>query len=315
VAVSLGKAATAAPAATGFGLSAFGLEVSSDFPLPGAAPGGDPAAADLALWLVPQDELVPLMREARVLRLLHAFDGCAYAMLEGPQGDHLLLYGHRGAMHLSADRTVLRCAPSTVDDPHWQRVLLDTVLWTVSLLTGFELLHASAVDTAAGVVAFSAVSGGGKSSLAAEYLRRGAAFFSDDIVALDDSGDRVSAHPGPAVMNVPGRVDPAEVGGTVIAEIGDERWVEVAAPALGSRPLAAIVLVDRAPGHEAACTRIDGTTLDLLPHGLGLPHLEGRDRRRFEVFGRVAAETPLLHLTANLDVPPAALADLVDAAL
>ena len=75
--------------------------------------------------------------------------------------------------HLSTDGRVLRCAPTDRDDPIWQRVLLDTVLWTVSLLRGYEQLHASAVRTADGVIAFTAGSGGGKTSLAAEFLRRG----------------------------------------------------------------------------------------------------------------------------------------------
>ena len=68
-------------------------------------------------------------------------------MLEGADGDVLIRYGHRAFFHLSADRRVLRCAPTERDDPIWQRVLLDTVLWTASLLRGYELLHASAVQT------------------------------------------------------------------------------------------------------------------------------------------------------------------------
>ena len=98
-------------------------------------------------------------------------------------------------------------------------------LWTVSLLRGFELLHASAVTTDHGLIALVARTGGGKSSLAAEFLRRGAALFSDDIVALDDAGGEVIAHPGPPLMNLPRVLPPAQVGGTVVAEFGDERWV------------------------------------------------------------------------------------------
>jgi hypothetical protein len=303
----------AAPIADSVRLSAFGLEIDADFPLPGARPGG--AEGDLSLRLAPQDEFVPLIGEARLLRLLASFDDCAYAMLEAPAGDVLICYGHRALLHLSADRRLLRCAPTVQDDPHWQRVLLDTVLWSVSLLRGFELLHASAVETPAGIVAFVAASGGGKSSLAAEYLRRGASFFSDDIVALDDPDGRVVGFPGPPVINLPRQFAPADVAARPIADFGDERWVEVEPVSPGARPLAAVVIVDRARGHEAACARVEATTLELLPHALGLPHLEERVRRRFELFSRVAATTPVLHLTADLDVPTGELADLVDAAL
>jgi hypothetical protein len=297
-----------------FRLSAFGLEVDADFALPGARPGTAPEA-DLALRLVPQDEFLPLIAEPRMLRLLASFDDCPYAMLEAPAGDALLCYGHRAFLHLSADRRILRCGPTVRDDPHWQRVLLDTVLWSVSLLRGFELLHASAVETPAGVIAFVAASGGGKSSLAAEYLRRGASFFSDDIVALDDSDGRVVGFPGPPVINLPRQLEPAEVGARPIADFGEERWVEIEPVSPGARSLAAVVIVDRAPRQEAACSRVEATTLELLPHALGLPHLEGRVRRRFELFSRVAATTPVLHLTAEPTVSTGVLADLVDAAL
>jgi hypothetical protein len=316
VAVSLGTAQppAAVPAADGWGMSAFGLEVRTDFPLPGARRlGGAEPGEDLALRLVPADSLDPYLAEPRILRLLHAFGDCPYAMLEGTAGDILVCYGYRGLFHLSADGRELLCGPTDPADVHWQRELLDTMLWTVSLIRGFELLHASAVDTPAGVIAFVAESGGGKSTMAAEYLRRGHALFSDDMVALEERAGELLAHPGPRVMNLPGRVDPAEVGATAIAAIGDERWVELSGPAPPARPLAAVVLVDRAPGNEARCTPIDGTSLKLLPYAVGLPYVEGGSRRRFELFGRVAAATPLLHLTADLSVPAGAMADLVDA--
>jgi hypothetical protein len=304
----------AAPTRQGFRLSAFGLDVEADFPLPGARPGGSPGG-DLALRLVPADELLPLLAEPRLLRLLHAFDGCAYAMLEGPDGDILVCYGYRGLLHVSADQRLLRCAPTVQTDPHWQRVLLDTVLWSVSLMRGFELLHASAVETPAGIVAFVAMSGGGKSSLAAEFLLRGARLFCDDVVALDDPGGEVVAFPGPPVMNLPRQLDPAVLGARPIADFGDERWVEVDPPSGEARSLAAVVLVDRAPGLKAACSPVEGTPLDLLPHAFGLPHVNGRDKRRFELFSRVAATTPLLRLTADPSVPTGVLADLVDAGI
>jgi hypothetical protein len=303
-----------APIADTVRLSAFGLGIEADFPLPGARPGPAPEA-DLSLRLAAQEEFLPLIGEPRLLRLLASFDDCAYAMLEAPAGDVLICYGHRALMHLSADGRVLRCAPTVQDDPYWQRVLLDTVLWSLSLLRGFELLHASAVETPAGIVAFVAASGGGKSSLAAEYLKRGASFFSDDIVALDDPAGQVVGFPGPPVMNLPLPFDPAEVAAQPIADFGEERWVEVEPASPAARPLAAVVIVDRAPGHEAACSRVEATTLELLPHALGMPHLDRRVKRRFELFSRVAATTPVLHLTADPTVPTGVLADLVDAGI
>ena len=64
----------------------------------------------------------------------------------------LFHYRERALFHLSADHGVLRCAISERGTA-WQRVLLDTVFWTISLLQGFELLHAGAVVTSQGLIA------------------------------------------------------------------------------------------------------------------------------------------------------------------
>ena len=296
-------------------LSAFGLAVESEFALPGGHDddGRSLPREQLVLRLVSREELEPLAREARVLSWLYVFDDCPYAMLEGADGDVLLHYGHRALFHLSADRQVLRCAPTDIDEPTWQRVLLDTVLWTASLLRGYELLHASAVQTESGVVAFLAGSGGGKTTLAAEHLRRGSVLFCDDILALDDSGPHVVGAPGPPVMNLPRHLVHDLVGeSNVIADFGEEQWVVVDRPPLAAQRLAALVVVDRAAGRQSACSELEATSLTLLPHAIRYPDLPVRERRRFEICGRVATTTAVLHLTAEPSVPTGVLADLVE---
>jgi hypothetical protein len=62
----------------------------------------------------------------------------------------------RAIHHLSADASVLRCAPVDPNDPGWWRVVLDSVLFTVALLHGYEALHAGAIATPDGVVAITA---------------------------------------------------------------------------------------------------------------------------------------------------------------
>lgn len=304
------QGAWAAGKERGCELSAFGLTIESDFALPGAEPAAP--GRELALRLAGQDELVALTAEPRVLRGLHVFDDCPYAMLEGSDGDVLIWYGQRAFFHLSADGRVLRCAPTERDDPVWQRVLLDTVLWTASLLRGYELLHASAVRTANGVVAFLAASGGGKTSLAAEFLRRGAALYTDDILALELRDGGVVAHRGPALMNLPRHLVPEIAGeANVLADFGEEQWVRIQRPALSAEPLAAVVIVARAVGLDTRCVRAENTALALLAHLVAFPHLAERERTRFELYASLASRTPLLELTADPSVPTAELADLV----
>jgi hypothetical protein len=190
---------------------------------------------------------------------------------------------------------------------------MDTVLWTVGLLRGYELLHASAVETGAGVVAFVSGMGGGKTSLAVEWIKRGAVLFADDIVALDDRSGAVLGYPGPPLMNVPASQEGSLPEAVTLARFGDERWVQLDTRSRAPAQLSAIVIVHRAPGEVARCDPITASSLGLLPYAVSLPHLEGRARRRFELLSAAAQSTPMLRLGADPAVPPAQLADLVQA--
>jgi hypothetical protein len=162
-------------------------------------------------------------------------------------------------------------------------------------------------------VAFVSGMGGGKTSLAVEWIKRGAVLFADDIVALDDRSGALLAYPGPRLMNLPASHDGALPDAVTLAQFGDERWVQLDAAPPGPARLSAIVIVHRAPGEIARCDPISASSLDLLPYAVSLPHMEGRARRRFELFSAAAAGTPVLRLGADLAVTPAQLADLVQA--
>jgi hypothetical protein len=261
--------------------------------------------------MVNPEALPSIGAEPRYLRNLQSYDGDAFAMLEGASGDVLFVYGRTAVFHLSPDLRVLRCAAPLGGDRAWQRVLMDTILWTVGLLRGRELLHASAVETAGGVVAFVSGMGGGKTSLAVEWLKRGATLFADDIVALDDRGGSVVAYPGPPLMNVPASQDGALREAVTLAQFGDERWIQLDTSPRAPAQLSAIVIVHRAPGEVARCVPISASSLELLPYAVSLPHMGDRTRRRFELFGAAAETTPMMRLDADPAVTPAQLADLV----
>lgn len=293
-------------------MTAFGMAIASDIALPGAAPRlTDEPGPDLLLRTVPREELEPLTDSPRYMRYLHAFEGCGYAMLEGDDGDVLFHYRERALFHLSADRGTLRCAISE-SGTAWQRVLLDTVFWTISLLQGFELLHAGAVVTRKGLIALAGPSGAGKTTLAIELLRRGGMLFADDIVALEARGDEVIAHPGPSLMNVPRSVEPWDSDAwEVLADLGDEDWVCVRRVPPPPQPVRAIVLV--APGAPVAeCVAVAPTSLEVLPHMVTFTHLlDGRRRQQFEVAGGLAAGASLMSLSRPTRADPSQLADLI----
>jgi hypothetical protein len=286
--------------------------VESELSLPGTQPGRPSGSHLVSILGATAAELPSLLDTPRYLRNLQSYDGAAFAMLEGAEGDVLFAYGRTALFHLSADHATLRCTFGPEEPAAWQRVLLDTILWTVSLLHGFELLHASAVTTDRGLIALVAHAGGGKSSLAAEFLRRGATLFSDDVVALNAADGEVIAHPGPPLMNLPRVIAPAEVDGSIVADFGDERWVALRRATVVHSRLVAVVLLNRVAGATTRCSVMPATSLTLLPHVISLPHLTDRARQRFDIVGSMVETVPVLSLDADPVVPPSELADLID---
>jgi hypothetical protein len=237
-------------------------------------------------------------------------DGLRFRTQRGTADDLLLEYGDRAAFHVSAPHDTVLCGPVNADDAAWRRVLLDTVLWLAALWHGGEALHAAGVRTAGGVVALVGATGGGKTTLAAELIRRGAQFFTDDVLFLDG---RERAHPGPALMNVPlgGAIAPSELGDEV-ARIGDEAWVEVRDAASAPAPLAALVLVARDPELSTRLERISPGLHDLRPRLFAHPFAPDRERARFELCAELAQRVPTARLEADLAATPAELAELVE---
>lgn len=305
---------TSAPhsAALGSHYRAFGLPLSSSFELPGLRPAPSASGA-LGLTLSPRTAVERLWSGGdRDPVWTAAIDGRPCATRLGRSGDYLMSYGDDALFLLSSDRRHLRCAPLKRPSAPWQRFLLDTVLWSASSLGGIELLHASAVLGDAGVVAFAGFSGGGKTSLAAELVRRGARLFADDILAVPPTRSELRGHPGPGLMNVPRtHGDPAELG-TVLARFDTEDWVSVERAASKPHLLVALCLLRRRAGAGPAMRRLAPNVLDVLPFAVGFPHLRGRSRQRFVHYARLAAEVPVYELLAPFGAGPAAIADIVE---
>jgi hypothetical protein len=265
----------------------------------------------------------------------------------GVAGDHRFLHGTppdrngrpaaetRAIHHLSADATVLRCAPADPADPAWWRVVLDSVLFTVALLRGYEALHAGAIATPdGGAIAITAASGGGKSTLLSELLGRGLPLLADDVVVLESRGAEAPlAHPAAPLMTVPAARVPAPAGEThapagdalmpvgatdtpqTICAIDDERWIAVPVHP-DPLPLGALVVLDRRPasqlpgqGQEPTLQRIADPLAPLLGSLMAFPTSPERQRARFELASVLAATTALWRLEAALTTPPDALAD------
>jgi hypothetical protein len=182
-------------------LAAFGLSLRFETPPPGAweaRPSRDPS---LQILSVTAQAIADSWSGLQAIGWEGVIDGAPFVVERGVAGDHRFVHGAppdqhgapsdgtRAVHHLSPDASVLQCAPSDPSEPSWWRVVLDSVLFTVALLQGYEALHAAAIATPDGVIAITAATGGGKSTLLSELLGRGLALMADDVLVLESRGD------------------------------------------------------------------------------------------------------------------------------
>lgn len=121
---------------------------------------------------------------------------------QGPDGDWLWHHSV-AAFHVAPDaRRVEIYASAGVDEELVGLLLAGAVAVLVLRKRGYACLHASAVATRHGVVAFLGPHGQGKSTMAASFLRRGATLLTDDVLSIRQRADGVYGLPGPALMKV-----------------------------------------------------------------------------------------------------------------
>jgi hypothetical protein len=145
---------------------------------------------------------------------------------------------------------------------------------------GFEVLHASAVRTPAGVVAFCAVSETGKSTTVGALSRRGYTLWADDAVTFQINDGDLGAH----ALAVPFRLRLDSIAASAIRDTdGAPRWPKPGPIELKSAPLAALCVLRRENGALRAAevkrlSRID-SVIALLPHAYCFT-MDDPDRKR-----------------------------------
>jgi hypothetical protein len=305
------------------GLAAFGLSLIADVRPPGAWEARPVRELSLQIRSVAAQAIEGSWSGLQEIGWEAIIDGAPFVVERGIEGDHRFVHGTRAVHHLSADASALQCAPSNPTDPSWWRVVLDSVLFSVALLQGYEALHAGAVATPDGVIAITAASGGGKSTLLTELLGRGLALMADDVLVLESQGTEAPlAHPAPPLMTVPAAGIPtlgAAGSPETICSLEQERWIAVPVHA-EPLPLKALVVLDRRPGLQlsglnTSLTKIEDPLAPLLGSLMHFPRSPERQQTRFELASVLASKTALWRLTADLDTPPDALADALLAGL
>ena len=293
--------------------AAFGLQLESSFALPGAAAREMPGLPALRIELMTLDGLEVLWpgpwQQEWTGRL---GDGHDLTLERAESGEHRFSYGDRARFVLSEQGERLVCAPAT-PGLDWQRTLLGKVVPAVSVMRGYEALHAATVQGPGGAVAIAAPSGTGKSTLALELLRRGWPLICDDVLALSPIAGGALAHPGVAQMNVSSTGSDLPSSVRTIGVLGEERWVAVADAAHTACPLAAVVLLAR--GEDGGIERLDPSPLPLAPYMLGVAFDSRRRAQRFELFAELAQSVPIFKLTVGPQEDPAPSAERLRGAL
>jgi len=111
-------------------------------------------------------------------------------------GGYLLRFDELADFSIDHNGAEIICVPRPgIPEDTIQHLLLDQVLPLVVNLRGGEALHASAVLTSHGVVAFAGPAGSGKSTVAGSLVKEGFPFVSDDCLTLSRKGLDIYAIP------------------------------------------------------------------------------------------------------------------------
>lgn len=109
---------------------------------------------------------------------------------------YLLRFPDIADFSVSADAKEIRCFPKTCIPANTIRHLfLNQVIPLILSRLGRLVVHASAVVTSHGAIAFVGMAGAGKSTLAASFAKDGFPLLTDDCLLLDENDGRLLVHP------------------------------------------------------------------------------------------------------------------------
>lgn len=183
--------------------SLYGFRALSELPLPVPALDAPDAAAPRWEFRRGTGDETAARPDGPAAASVRARDGTVIMELHrGPSGTWLHAKG-LGVFHIQPDGCRVDVFPAAgVEERALGLVLAGPVAALLLRQAGYPSLHAAAVLTAGGSVAFLGPNGRGKSTLAASLLRRGDTLLTDDVLPLRREGDAVVGMPGLPIMKL-----------------------------------------------------------------------------------------------------------------
>jgi len=124
-------------------------------------------------------------------------DGTPASEVYRVESGYLLRFPGLADFEISADGLAVRCRPTPeTSDATSRHLYINQVLPLVLGRLGKMVFHASAVESAAGALAFVAESSRGKSTLAASFATAGSPLLTDESVVLDEDASGYWVAPG-----------------------------------------------------------------------------------------------------------------------
>lgn len=301
----------------------FGVKITG---LPGLPGSPEPPRAGLpraiVLRFVPKDEIDARWKPQRCRRLVDRRwpDGRLFLAVDEEYGVGYRIHAPEIGVHLvNAGGTEVLLPEPEGPDWFWQRLLFAQTLPIAATLQGLALFHASAVRIADHAVAVVAPSGTGKSSTAAHLVAQGAAFFTDDVLAVDLVGNEPLAFAGPQFANIEEHevlaVEPDRRAalGRLLGE-SDKQHHLPPLVAETSLPLGALYLLQRErDADEIRVDEFDPSGIAALLASAFIPHLrtEKRLEQHLALCGLMASSGRVYRLRAPLHGSAAAVAAVV----
>lgn len=268
----------------------------------------DASQSDVRLSIEPADAWPPPFpaKEAAA----DANDEDAWPLIQHDAAGYRLSFDEQAAFWVASDGRTIRCFPASSPAHTLNHFLLDHVLPRALHLMGRNPLHATAVATSSGAVAFLGKTGTGKSTVAAALGHRGASLVSDDCLLLHRDGELIIATPSYAGLRVYDDVRETlfpQAASNQVAHYSKKQRVTTAFPlATAPQALRAVFALERIPDLVAPTIerlRPADATMALAGAAFHMDMLEHRlQREQLRFCAEIARRVPLWRCTVPDDL-------------